>query len=368
MKIVLEREDLSKSIQIIQAAINSKTGAMPVLQNFLIETEKNGLNFISTDLEIAIKHFIETKVNEQGSITIPLKKFSEIIQNFDDKDVIIAADEESKVILNNGKTKVKIIGLPKSDYPLIPEIEEKDCFEINAYELLNMIESTIFSVSNEDERHFLNGLLWENKKNNFSIVATDGRRLAVASSILKIKKEFRVIIPSKIMNELTKFIKNNISDKKENIKVGMSTNQVGFIYKKTVFISKFIEGNFPAYEQIIPKEIDFSVNIPTEKLLSATKRAIICSNERNASVKYSFKKGLLLVNTSSQNIDFEDEFDIDYKGKDFQIVYNPKFILDILKNIGSKEVLFEFTGANRPSVIKNPEDKNLLYIVMPLRQ
>jgi len=369
MKIVSERNSLLKGLQVIQAAVTSRTGAMPALQNFLIETDKNGVKVISTDLEIAIKHFINTDVKIPGSVTLPMKKFNEIVQNFDDETISLSADENAKVTLNSGKAKVKIAGLPKTEYPLIPDIDDRDCFDLPAIELADMIEKTIFSVSNEDERQFLNGLLWEKKKDVLSIVATDGRRLAVCrKDKIMGKKDFRVTIPAKIMNELAKFLKANSKDKKEMVKVSLSSNQAGFIFKETVFISKFVEGNFPDYERIIPTQFSFEVNIDCAKLLSATKRAAICSNERNASVKYTFKKGVVIISSSSQSMDFEDEFDVDYKGEDFQISYNPKFILDILRNVEGKTAIFSFSEIGRPSLIKDSDNGDILYVVMPLRQ
>lgn len=369
MKIVSEKEDLLKGIQVIQSAVTSRTGTIPVLQNFLIETEKEGIRIISTDLEIAIKHFVKTDIKTPGSVTLPMKKFNEIVQNFDDNTVSLFADENAKVTVNSGRAKIKIAGLPKTDYPLIPEINEKDCFELNANQLSEMIEKTVFSVSNEEERQFLNGLLWEKNKDVLSIVATDGRRMAVyRKNKIGAKRDFRVIIPAKIMNELARFLKANAKNEKETLKIDLSTNQAGFIFGKTVFISKFIEGNFPDYERIIPKEFNIAIKIDSKKLLSATKRAAICSNERNSSVRYSFKKGIMIITSSSQNIDFEDEFEIDYKGEDFHVNYNPKFILDILKNVSGKMVEFSFSDPGKPSVIKDCDNSDLLYVVMPLRQ
>lgn len=369
MKIVSEKECLLKGIQVIQAAVTSRTGTMPALQNFLMETEKDGVKIISTDLEIAIKHFINTDVKTPGSVTLPMKKFNEIVQNFDDDTVSIFADENAKVTVNSGKAKVKIAGMPKTDYPLIPEINDKDCFELNAHELAEMIEKTVFSVSNEEERQFLNGLLWEKNKDVLSIVATDGRRLALyRKNKIGAKKDFRVIIPAKIMNELAKFLKTNAKDKKETVKIDLSANQAGFVFGKTVFISKFIEGNFPDYERIIPKDFKVGVEIDSQKLLSATKRAAVCSNERNASVKYTFKKGMIIISSSSQSMDFEDEFEIDYSGEDFQVNYNPKFILDILKSLSGKKAVFSFSDPGKPSLVKDSDNSELTYVVMPLRQ
>lgn len=369
MKITSNRDNLIKGIQTIQAGLSAKTGTIPILQNFLMETEETGLKVVFTDLEMAIKHHISVEVKSSGSITTPIKKFMEIIQTLgEDNEVNVSVDDANRVAINSGKSKFKISGAPKNDYPVIPDLDETNSFKIPAGLISAMISGTIFSASTEDDRHFLNGLLWKNEKEVFTVVATDGRRLALASTgKVKIQKEFKVIVPSKILNELVKFIKSSEFDEKEEITVGLSSNQIGFKIGKTVFISRLIEGNFPAYDQIIPKTRETSVELSAQKLTAVTKRAAICSNERNGAVKYSFKKGMIIVNSASQNMDFEDELEVDYKGPDFQVSFNPKFVLDILKQLGDKNAIFDFATPATPVMVRIPGNEEFLYIVMPLR-
>jgi DNA polymerase-3 subunit beta len=277
-------------------------------------------------------------------------------------------DESNRISILSGKSRFKLGGAPKNDYPVIPDLDESNSFKVPAKLLAEMINSTIFSASTEDDRHFLNGLLWKYEKDSFSLVATDGRRLAIASTKkVKAKKEFKVIVPSKILGELARYIKGAGIKDADEITVGLSSNQIGFRIGKTVFISRLVEGNFPAYEQIIPKSHELEININAEKLLAVTKRAAICSNERSGAVKYTFKKDALVVNSASQSMDFEDEIEVDYKGKDFQISFNPKFILDILKSAGEGEVSAEFTSPATPALIRLKGREELVYIVMPLR-
>jgi DNA polymerase-3 subunit beta len=369
MKISSTRENLIKGIQTIQAGVSSKTGTIPILQNFLMETEDKGVKVVFTDLEMAIKHHIPLTIKTEGSITVPIKKFMEIIQNLgEEAEVNIAVDESNRISILSGKARFKMGGAPKNDYPVIPDLDEKDSFTVPAGVLGEMINSTIFSASTEDDRHFLNGLLWKYEKDTFSLVATDGRRLAITSSKkVKAKKDFKVIVPSKILGELSRFIKSAGIGDKEEITVGLSSNQIGFKVAKTVFISRLIEGNFPAYEQIVPKTHEIEINMNAASLLGVTKRAAICSNERSGSVKYTFKNGVLVVTSSSQSIVFEDEIAVEYKGKEFQISFNPKFILDILKVSGEKELSAEFTTPSTPAIIMVKGREDLTYIIMPLR-
>jgi DNA polymerase-3 subunit beta len=259
-------------------------------------------------------------------------------------------------------------GAPKNDYPVTPDIDESDSFKVPAKTLADMINNTIFSASTEDDRHFLNGLLWKFEKDVFSMVATDGRRLALNSTkAVKAKKEFKLIVPSKILGELSRFIKNSGAQDKDEVTVGLASNQIGFKIGKTVFVSRLVEGNFPAYEQIIPKSHEISVDLSVAALMAVTKRAAVASNERTGSVKYTFKDGALVVNSSSQNMDFEDEIPAGYKGKEFSISFNPKFVMDILKVAGEGEVTAEFSSPATPALLRVKGKEGPLYIVMPLR-
>ncbi len=369
MKINSNRETLIKGIQTIQAGVSSKTGTIPILQNFLMETEEKGVKVVFTDLEMAIKHHIPVEIKGEGSITVPIKKFMEIVQNLgEDSSVNIAVDENNRISILSGKSRFKLGGAPKNDYPVIPDLDESNSFKVPAKLLADMINGTIFSASTEDDRHFLNGLLWKFEKDTFFLVATDGRRLAVSSTRkVKAKKEFKAIVPSKILGELSRFIKASGAKDDDEVTVGLSSNQIGFRLGKTVFISRLVEGNFPAYEQIIPKSHEMEVTLKAEKLTAVTKRAAICSSERSGAVKYTFRKGALVVNSASQSMDFEDEIEADYDGKEFQISFNPKFILDILKAAGEGEVTAEFTSPSTPALLRMKGHEGLLYIVMPLR-
>ena len=369
MKISSSRDTLIKGIQTIQAGVSSKTGTIPILQNFLMETEEKGIKVVFTDLEMAIKHYIPVSVKSEGSITVPIKKFMEIVQNLGgESEVNVAVDDSNRISILSGKARFKMGGAPKNDYPVIPDLDESNSFKIPAKALAEMINGTIFSASTEDDRHFLNGLLWKYEKDLFSLVATDGRRLAVTTSKkVKAKKDFKVIVPARILAELSRFIKGAGIDDKEEVTVGLSSNQIGFMIGKTVFISRLVEGNFPAYEQIIPKSHEMQIDLKTEALMAVTKRAAICSSERSGSVKYTFKPGALVVTSASSSMDFEDEIETGYKGKEFQISFNPKFIMDILKASGENDISAEFASSSTPALLRVKGREDTIYIIMPLR-
>lgn len=369
MKITTSKEKFVKEIQTIQSGMNVKNGTLPILQNFLIETESDGVRIVFTDLEMAVSHFIPLTVVEPGSVTVPIKKFMEIMTNLRTDEVTISSDEAFRITIQSGKSRVKIGGTAKDAYPAIPEIDSSHSFSIPAVMASEMINATLFSASteSEDSRQFLNGLLWKYKDGKFSMVATDGRRLAVkTTAMVKSEQEFSVIVPPKILNEINKYIKSAGLKEDAVMQVSISSNQIGFMLGKTSFLSRLTEGTYPAYEQIIPQTHEVEVWADSGALLSVTKSASVCTSERGK-VQYTFRSGAVTVNASSQNMDFEDEIPVSYEGEEFQISFNPVFIMDILKNIPAGQVICQFKTATTPALLKTQADETPLYIVMPLR-
>ena len=369
MKITTSKDKFVKEIQSIQSGMSSKNGTMPILQNFLLETVEGGAKIVFTDLEMAVRHFVPLNVVEPGSVTIPTKKFMEIISNLGNKDEItISSDESYRITIQSGRSRIKMGGTSKDDYPAIPEIDNTFVFDIQAQKAASMINSTLFSASTENDRQFLNGLYWKYKEGKFSMVATDGRRLAVKTvSGIQSQQDFSVIVPSKVLNELTKFIKTTGMKEDALMQVSISSNQIGFVLGKTSFMSRLTEGTYPSYEQIIPQDHEYEARADSETLLAVTKRASICTNERSSKVSYTFRPGSLTVTATSQNMDFEDEIPISYEGNEFSISFNPMFVMDILKNIPAGEVIMDFKTSIAPALLKTAAEETPLYIVMPLR-
>ncbi|MFH1619367.1 MAG: DNA polymerase III subunit beta [bacterium] len=368
MKLISIRENLLEGIQTIQSALSPRT-TLPVLQNFLLETENSKVKIIFTDLEMAIKHYINAEVQDGGSITIPAKKFSDILHTFQSNmDIKITTDNSNKIHINSGKARFWVTGTQKDEYPVVPDINKSDSFIIRASVLAEMIKRTIFASSSEETRYVLNGLLWISGKDGFEMVATDGRRLALAKNKKsQNKKDFKIIVPTKVLYELIRFINSHEPESGEDVTVGVSTNQIGFQIRNTTFISRLVDGSFPNYEQVIPSKKDFIMEAPAGELTTITKRAALCANDRAGMVKYTLKKDVLHVSSSSQNMEFEDEMPVSYKGENFQIAFNPQFIIDVLKNIESEKITFGFTTPVNPVLIEPVGNGDFRYVVMPMR-
>jgi DNA polymerase-3 subunit beta len=368
MKITCTTEELAKGVQTIQSALSSRT-TLPILLNFLMETEKSKLKLVSTDLQMGVKHFIKAEIENEGSITIPAKKFADILHTLPpENEVFLTLDAESKVTVKCGRSRFLITGTPKSEYPVLPEFSKSNAFSVSSLQLCDMIRRTIFAASSDETRYVLNGVYWVAAGGNLEMVATDGRRLAlVKREMLPKTREFRAIIPTKILQELLRVL-GDADAKDEQILVAMTENQVAFQTENTTMLSRLVEGNFPNYEQVIPEKKDITLSIPTKSLLTITKQAALCSQDRGGSVKFTLRKGLLHVSASSQTLEFEDEMPVDYKGDEFSIAFNPHYFLEGLKAMGTEKVLLSLTTPVNPALLEpEGETQTYKYVVMPMR-
>lgn len=371
MKIHCSKEDLAQGVHAIQSALSSRT-TLPILLNFLIETESSRVKVVSTDLEMGVKHYIGAEVESDGSVTIPAKKFSDILHSLPDgQEVELSVDAGDKVQLKCGRSRFGIIGAPKSEYPVLPDFSKQSAFEVSAPMIMDMVRKTIFASSSDETRHVLNGVFWSAKKGNLEMVATDGRRLSIIGKKAVPKdKEFQVIVPTKILSELLRLlgamdIKEGSSEK---MLVGVTDNQITFQFKTTTLLSRLVGGSFPNYEQVIPSKKDITVTLDTKELLAVTRRASLCAVDRGGSVKYALKKGVLQVSASSQTLEFSDELPIEYSGADFQVAFNPQFMMEALKHIDTDKMTIGLTTPVNPALLEPVgEGQDYRFVIMPMR-
>ncbi|WP_424245562.1 DNA polymerase-3 subunit beta [Elusimicrobium posterum] len=368
MKINITKDTFLEGISIIQAGISSRA-TLPILHNFLMEAEGGKIKLMRTDMEMASIHYINAEIIEEGSITIPLKEVSDILKNLpNDKEINITAGDDNKVHIKCGKAKFWVIGTPKSEYPLIPEIDKTNTVTLKTKDIADMVEHTIFSSSTQETRYVLNGLLWVKNGANLEIVATDGRRLALAVNPLESDlKDFKIIIPTKILNELLRYFSINKPTDETTMLMSVAANQVSFNINETTYISRLIEGNFPNYEQVIPNKKVSSLFVSSKELMGATKRASLCASDLGGTVKFNLDSDLLTITASSQKMDFTDELKVEYAGDKFEISFNPQYVLDVLKNISADKVEFSFVNAAQPVLIEAVNVDKYKYVIMPVR-
>jgi DNA polymerase-3 subunit beta len=314
------------------------------------------------------------EVLEPGAITVPARTLSEVVRELPSEEVKIRVDEKSRVEINSGQAMFNLMGLPKEDYPALPKFKTDGEFFIERDLLSEMIKKTIFSVSRDETRYVLCGIYFEVEKGKIKMVSTDGRRLSYISEEIGIdkKREAKVIIPTKAVNELNRILTQvgtrEQAEEDGKVKISIEENQISFMTDEIVLISRLIEGHFPNYEQVIPKTSNIKLKIRTEQLLEATRRVALLTTEKSNSVKYSFKKNKLIISANTEGLgEARDVVEIDYAGEEMEIAYNPQFLSDVLRNIGSDEVFLELTNSLNPCLIRPTTGEDYISIVMPMR-
>jgi len=371
MKVVLNRSELLKGVSTVQNAVAVKN-TMPILANVLLEARDKKLEFVTTDLDMGIRCSVPAEIVEKGSITINAKKLGDIIRELPEASVDLEIDENHKMILICQKSNFKIHGLPKDDFPILPDVKKDKVFKIKGSLLQEMIHKTIFAVSTDETRYVLNGILFQVENEKLRMVATDGHRLALIQKKLQDKSgdKCNAIIPTKALNELAKVISDIAKGKEDEltVEVIVTDNQIKFTAGGVEIVSRLIEGQFPNYEQVIPKDSDKKIEASTATLAAATKRVSILTSEKSNSIRYKVDPGKLTISSKAPDMgEAKEEIDVTYKGEEISIAYNAKYVLDMLKNIGTEAVQIELTQPLSPGIIRPKGDGDYLCVIMPMR-
>lgn len=367
LDIVCSKSELLKGILQVQNAISSKS-TLPVLSNILLEAKRTGLQMAATDLEVGIRCMVKAEILKDGATTVPGKIFVDFVKTLKDgEDIKIQLDPPTRVCVQSSKSKCMMVGLPKEDFPVLPDFAVEKVFHLETALLREMIKKTIFAVSTDETRYILNGVCLMLNKDTARMVATDGRRLSYIQRALKGQGvETAAVIPTKALNEVLRLL--NSEDIPEQIAVSITENQAGFRLGETVIVTRLIEGRFPNYEQVIPKSATIHTRVSTEELLVLTQRAALGVGDRGGAIEYSFERNSLRARGAAQGrVEVEDEMPVEFQGPPFKIAFNPNFVLDVLKNVESKEVEMELGGALNPGLIRPVGDETHLCVIMPMR-
>jgi len=361
MKIGVEKNVLLNGIQKVQNVISSRA-ALPILSNILIEAQQGKLKLTATDLDIGISCVVPVDTQEPGMITIPAKRFGDIIKELPDDSVSINTKKNNLIIIETESCQFKIMGLPYEDFPKLPEFKEGEVIKLDQAALKEMLALTSFAVSLDETRYILNGILFKINQTSLTFVATDGKRLAVIEKTLKqnTEKDLRIIVPLKTIQELNR----NLQEEGE-LSMLLGNNQVLFDLGNTVIISRLIEGEFPDYQQVIPPASENKINVGREQFLLAVRRAALLSTPDYQAVKLEVFKNKLVVSKSTPDIgESREEVTIEYQGKEMAIGFNPNYLIDVLKNLKEEKIEFELTDTEKPGVIRIG---GYVYIVLPMR-
>lgn len=364
MELIIERTGFLKILQRTQGIVE-KRNTMPVLANVLLEAKSGKVTIMATDLEIFIKDATESTIKKEGSITINARKLFEIIKEMPEETINISSEGE-KITLRSGKARFNILGLSPKEFPPFPSFDDKELDTIEPDILRDMVDKTSFAVSTDETRYHINGFLLERDKTTTRMVTTDGHRLAIVEKQTKKMPDQKqgVILPRKGVAELRKLFE----EKEATFQLGISDKSVTMKKGDTTINIRLIEGEFPDFKQVIPKDNDKQVIANRTGLLAALKRVSILSSEKIKGVKFTLTKDKLVLSSSSPEIgDATEELDIEYKDDDMEIAFNAAYFVDALEAADEENVLIELKDAASPGLLRAKEKSEYQYIIMPMR-
>jgi DNA polymerase-3 subunit beta len=367
MRFTISREKLQEGLAAVTAAVPAKT-TLPVLSNLLVETTERGIRFSATDLDIAVSTEVSADVETPGAITIPAKKLSEIARELPPSPVKVSASGEQRVTIECGRSKFKLLGLPRDEFPTFPTVRFNDSWRVKSGELQKLISHVAFAVSTEESRPILNGVLWELREDRMRMVATNGHRLSkmelpvVASSA----PPGDLIVPPKALEQIKRLF-----PAEEELEIARGENHLGFRSPFTSVFTRLVEGPYPNYEQVIPKDNDRFCLCDKAALTSALKRMSVIASDQTHRIKMSFNTGMLKFSVTTPDLgEASDELPVNYNGDQLDIGFNATYLLEILRYMPTEQVRLTFKAPERAATIE-PEGwddpAKYLCLVMPLR-
>jgi DNA polymerase-3 subunit beta len=362
MKISCKRENLSRALLIVSRIVKSRA-TLPVLSNILISTDKGRIKLVATDLESAVSTWIGAKIDVEGAITLPARTLVEYVQASSDETISIEADG-SDARIKSDRSSATIKGLPAEEFPIIPKVTSDQILTVAAVSLKAAILATSPAAALDETRPVLAGILFTGKSGALKLVSTDSYRLAEYTMTDKITSDFNAIVPQRTASELGRILPSDDT----KIEISAQDNQVQFKFEDFLFLSRQIEGNFPDYEQIIPKDFTYELTASKNELAEAIKVASIFARESGNNLKISGEEGVVLVDAvSAQTGDSKNSVTAKTKGSPMSISFNAKFITDALNVIAGDEVTVSLSGALSPGLITSKSESGFRYVIMPLR-
>jgi DNA polymerase-3 subunit beta len=338
---------------------------MPVLANVLLSVRDGRLSITATDLEVELVAATEVTVQVAGDITVPGRKFLDILRALPERAAVALTVEGEKVVLKAGRSRFSLASLPAGEFPVIDDINAQQSVQIPRKELLRLLEKTHFSMAQQDVRYYLNGMLLEIDGVSLRAVATDGHRLALCETVLSVRANAaqQVIVPRKGVLELQRVLTED-----GTAEVAIGTNHVRAQIGDVRFTSKLIDGRFPEYSRVIPAAANHAIRADRDTLRLALQRTAILSNEKYRGIRMTVKANALTVQAHNpEQEEAEEEIEVSYQGGDLEVGFNVNYLLDALAAIDGQEVEIGLTDSNSSCLIRSPGNSTARYVVMPMR-
>ncbi|MFP4070359.1 MAG: DNA polymerase III subunit beta [Verrucomicrobiota bacterium] len=372
MKFKINQDHFTNGLQQVLNVVATRS-TMPILSNVLIEAAEGHISLTTTNLDLGIRCRIKAEVEQPGGITLPVRKLATIVRELPQSEVFVETGDSHQAKITSGGSLFKIMGIGTEEFPPLPTFENRNVFELGQNAIVNMLKSVSYGQSTDENRYILNGVYFNFADDKLTLVATDGRRLALTALEMEISEDNAgsLILPAKTVAELERLM-----GKGENVKIAFNDRQVAFeiaidedasgLVDELYLVSKIVEGNYPNYRQVIPKETEHRIKIERELMLECVHRAALVTSEKSNSVKLKVSKNLLEISGSSTEYgESHESMAIAYDGPEVQVAFNPQFLMEPLKALTKDEVFFEFKDELSPGLFKTLD--NFICVIMPLR-
>jgi len=362
MKFSATKEKLLEGLQQVQNVVSTRT-TLPILSNVLLQAKGGEVLLTTTDLDVGVRGAFEASVEKDGATTLPARRLFTIIRELPSSEVSIEVDGKNAASIRSGQSFFKILGLPEEEFPPLPKFDSAKVVTIRQKDLRDGLKKTSYAISTDETRYVLNGLLFSFKENKLTLVATDGRRLAMVDIELEFPKshEADIIVPTKAVTELGRLLTED-----GEVKVSVGSGQIAFDLNNTLLVSKLIEGNYPNYKQVIPTETKERVTLERETFLNSLRRVSLLASDKSNSIKLNFSKNNIDITANTPEVgEAKESLPVSYKGRDFSIAFNPEFLMAPLRALGEDEVFLDLIDEMSPGVLKIQTP--FLYVLMPMR-
>lgn len=367
MKLEIDKRDLLSLIGKTQNIVE-KRNTMPILINVLLEADQNSLKVFATDLEVSLTDQIKAKVHQAGKVAVSAKSLFEIAKELSEGLITLIKKENNWLEIKQGKYTSKIVGISSEEYPIFPTYSSQGFISIHSQVLKEMIDKTIYSVSNDETRYHLNGVFFElSSQGGFKMVATDGHRMSLVNKPLadvKVATTQGVIIPRKGLHEIKKILEST----EGNVEIAVEGSQFVLKHQSTILMIRLIEGKYPNYQQFIPQKLPQKVMIEREAFLTSLKRVSLLANAKSKAVLLNLSNGKMEISSNNPELgDAKEEIEVEYSGGDIKIGFNAKYVTDILTSMNQEKIDFELNDHLSPGLIRPHNDTSYTCVVMPMR-
>jgi DNA polymerase-3 subunit beta len=359
MKFSVSKTKLLEGLSTVQNVVSTRT-TLPILSNVLLQAIDGEIRLTTTDLDVGIRGSVEAQVERTGATTLPARRLLYIVRELPSSEIYFDVDTKNLASIRSGSSYFKI-GSPEEEFPSLARIEEAKIFTIAQKDLKDGLKKTSYAISVDETRYVLNGILFSFKDNKLTLVATDGRRLALVELEVEFpsSQETEVIVSTKAVTEIQRLL-----HEEGEVKLSIGENQIAFELNRTLLVSKLIEGNYPNYRQVIPSEAKERIRLERETFLTAVRRVSLLASEKSVKLMFTESNIDIVANTPEVG-EAKESLPVVYQGREYSIAFNLEFLMAPLRNLSEQEIYLDLIDELSPGVIKIVGP--FLYVLMPVR-